>query len=100
MRCGDVSGAEDQTMYVRESLVGGGVVTATRGVRQESPTSSFFFIIIVNELIRLMKERCQSEHRNEQLHLLVLMDDTVLLSISRQNVVKKYYNNSVKTLER
>ena len=77
-------------MYrVTESIVDSAVVTATRGVRQGSPTSCFLFIIFVNELIRAMKEKCQTEPLLEWLHIMVLMDDTVLLSTSRCNMIKK-----------
>ena len=78
-----------KAMYcVMKRLEDGAVVTATRGVRQGSPTSCFLFIIFVNELIHLMKEKCQPEKLIEWLHILVLMDDAVLWSTSRQNMVK------------
>ena len=78
---------------VMESLVGGAVVPATadkRGVVQGSPTSCLLLIIYVNEVIRLMKGRCQPEQLIEWFHILVVMDDTVLLlSTSRRNMMKK-----------
>ena len=77
-------------MYrVTESIMGSAVVTSTRGVRQGSPTSCFLFIIFVNELIRVMKEKCQAEPLLESLHIMVLMDDTELLSTSRCKTIKK-----------
>ena len=77
-------------MYrVTESIVASAVVTATRGVRQGSPTSCLLFIIFVNELIRVMKEKCQAEPLLEWLHIMMLMDDTVLLSTSRCKMIKK-----------
>ena len=54
-----------------------------------SPTSCFLFIIFVNELIRVMKEKCQAEPLLEWLHIMMLMDDTVLLSTSRCKMIKK-----------
>lgn len=40
----------------------------------------FLFIIFVNELIKVMKEKCNPERFLEWLHILVLLDDTVILS--------------------
>lgn len=40
----------------------------------------FLFIIFVNELIKVMKEKCNPERFLEWLNILVLLDDTVILS--------------------
>ena len=72
-----------------ESIIGSTVMSATQGVRQGSPTSCFLFIVFVNELIRSIKESCQPENFIEWLHILMLMDDTVLLSTSRETMSKK-----------
>ena len=75
--------------WVTESIVGAAVMTATLGVRQGSPTSCLLFIIFVNELIKVMKEKCDSERFIQWLHVLVLMDDTVLLATTRDSMIKK-----------
>ena len=88
--CGMVMLAALVSMYrVTESIVGSAVVTATLGVRQGSSTSCFLFIIFVNELIKVMKEKCNPERFLEWLHILVLMDDTVILSTARHTMIKK-----------
>ncbi len=77
-------------MYrVTESILGTAVVTATRGVRQGLSTSCFLFVIFVNELIKLIKNVCQPEPFLEWVHMLMLMDDTVLLSTTREGIAKK-----------
>ncbi len=77
-------------MYtVTESLVGTAVVLITLGVRQGSPTSCLLFIILVNDLIRLIKEGCGLDGFLHWLHISVLMDDTVLLSTKRTNMIRK-----------
>ncbi len=79
-------------MYiVTESLVGTTVVLITLGVRQGSPTSCLLFIILVNDLIRLMKEGCGHDGVLQWLHIFVLMDDTVLLPTTRANMMRKVF---------
>lgn len=84
MGCGLVMLAAILPMYhVTEIIVGSAFLTTILGVRQASPTSCFLFIIFVNDLITAMKEKFQPEQLLDWLHILVLMDDTVLLSTSR-----------------
>ena len=68
-------------MYsVTKSILGTAIITTMIGVRQGSPTSCILFIIYVNNLIKLLKETCQPDGFLSWLHLLMLMDDTVLLA--------------------
>ncbi len=77
-------------MYrVTESIVGCAVVTSTVGVRQCLSTSSLLFVMYVDELIKMMKTRCERETFIDWLHILLFMDDTVLLSTSRPNILRK-----------
>ena len=64
-------------------------MTASLGVRQGSPTSCFLFIVFMNELVRMLKERCTPNGFLGWLHALVMMDDTVLLSTSREGMMYK-----------
>ena len=43
----------------------------------------------MNDLIKLIKENCRSEGFLQWLHLLVLMDDTVLLATTTVNMLSK-----------
>ena len=77
-------------MYrITHSVLGSAVISATIGVRQGSPTSCLLFVIFVNDLIKLIKHNCNVDGFLAWLHILVLMDDTVLLSTSRRNMVHK-----------
>ena len=72
-----------------QSVIGTAVITASVGVRQGSPTSCLLFVIFVNDLIKLVKERCGPDGFLAWLHLLMFMDDTVFLSTSRQGIENK-----------
>ena len=88
--CGAVMLAALVAMYrTTESIIGSVVLAASQGVRQGSPTSCFLFIIFVNVLIRNVKVKCQSERFIEWLQILMFMDDTVLLSVTRENMCRK-----------
>ncbi len=74
---------------VTDSVLGTVIISVTVGVRQGSPTSCLLFILYVNDLIKLVKESSAPEGFLSWLHLLVLMDDTVLLSTSRASMLRK-----------
>lgn len=77
-------------MYsVTESIVGSAVISSTVGVRQGLATSCFLFIIYLNDLIRNVKEECHPDGFLGWLHILMLMDDTVLIAASRETMIKK-----------
>ncbi len=74
--------------HVTNSIIGTVVITAAIGVRQGSPTSCLLFIIYVNNLINVKKENCELDGFLSWLHLLILMDDTVLLLTSRVTMMR------------
>ena len=77
-------------MYkVTKSVIGTAVIAASVGVRQGSPTSCLLFVLFVNDMIKLYKENCHLDGFLRWLHLLVFMDDTVILSTSRQGSNEK-----------
>ena len=59
------------------------------GVKQGDALSPTLFAMYINDLIKLIKETCEPDGFLLWLHLLALMDDTVLLATSRANLVKK-----------
>ena len=88
--CGAVMLLALISMYkTTQSLIGTVIATTCVGVRQGSPTSCVLFVVFVNELIKLFKERCGPDGFLAWLHLLVFMDDTVILSTSRNGALKK-----------
>lgn len=78
-------------MYsVIESIISTNKFVTTVGVRQGSPTSCLLFIIVhVNDLIKLIKDNCINEGFLKWLHIVILMDDIVLLSPSRERIIRK-----------
>ena len=79
-------------MYkITKSILGLAVITAIVGVRQGSPTSCFLFTLYVNVLIRMLKDRCAPDGCLKWLHVLMLMDDTVILATSRERLIAKMY---------
>ena len=88
--CGAVMLSALMSMYrVSYSLLGATIVTAVIGVRQGSPTSCFLFTCFVDDMIRMVKNCCGVDGFLQWLHLLMLMDDTVLLATSRELCIKK-----------
>ena len=74
---------------VTHSVIGTALVTATAGLKQGAPTSVILFIIFINDYIKLVKDTCGVDGFLSWLHLLVLMDDTVLLSTTRRGMLAK-----------
>lgn len=88
--CGAIMLGTIIAMYsTTQSVIGTAIITTVIGVRQGSPTSCLLFILYVNDLIKLIKETCEPDGFLSWLHLLMLMDDTVLLATSRVNIIKK-----------
>lgn len=88
--CGMIMLSAIVAMYqVTQSIIGTAVMTATIGVRQGSPTSCLLFVLYVNELIKTIKENCNNDGFLGWLHIMVLMDDTVLLATSRESMKRK-----------
>lgn len=79
------------SMYtVTNSILGTALISACVGVRQGSPTSCLLFVLCVNDMISLIKNNCGIDDFLQWLHVLVLMDDTVLLSTTRVGIVRKF----------
>ena len=69
--------------------MGAALVAVTLGVRQGSPTSCLLFIIFVNDLIKMLEEGAGVDGFISWLHVPVLMDDTVLIATTRENMIRK-----------
>ena len=90
MGCGaSMTSAIKNTIDITTSFIGNLQIEAEAGVRQGSPSSCFLFTTYVNPMIRMIKEYGQDGWL-ESLHLLLLMDDTVLLSSTKNGIMWKF----------
>ena len=88
--CGSVMLCALMSMYsVTSCILGTVLITCTIGVRQGSPTSVFLFIIYVDVLIKMIKTRSPLDGFLAWLHVLMLMDDTVIFATSRKELTNK-----------
>ena len=88
--CGSVMLSALIAMYkVTTCILGTTTISTTIGVRQGSPTSCFLFIIFVEMLIRLIKNNIEVDSFLGWLHIMMLMDDTVILASSREKLLEK-----------
>jgi len=55
----------------------------TCGIRQGAPSSSNLFMLFVNDLIDYIQQRCINEPVIDNMHTLLHMDDTLILSTQR-----------------
>lgn len=77
-------------MYaVTKKTVGAIVVAVTLGVHQGSPTLCLLFIIFVNDHIKMLNEGVEIDGFVSWLRILVVMDDTVLIATTRENIARK-----------
>ena len=72
-----------------QSVIGTALITASVGVRQGSPTSCLLFVLFVNDLIKIIRERCGPDGFLAWLHVMIFMDDTVILSTTRNGIKAK-----------
>ena len=88
--CGAAMLAALRSMYkLTRFILGSTLIYASLGVKQGSPTSCFLFTLFVDECVKLIKDRSPDDGFLSWLHLLVLMDDTVLVSTTRAGLIAK-----------
>ena len=64
-------------------------ISTSSGVRQGAPTSCLLFTTYVDKMVRMIKESMQNDGFLGRLHVLMLMDDTVIMATSREKCLKK-----------
>ena len=64
-------------------------INSSSWVRQGSPTSCLLFTTYVDKMVRMVKESVLNDGFLETLHILMLMDDTVIMATSREKCLKK-----------
>ena len=90
MGCGAIMLMALIAMYrCTNSIIGTALITTTLGVRQGSPTSCILFVLYVNVMIKMIKQGCPVDGFLSWLHVMVMMDDTVLLSTTKEGMVNK-----------
>ena len=88
--CGYLMVAAISCLYSDTKIVlGAAIITATIGLRQGSPTSCFLFTLYINGLVRRIKSACPNDGFLGWIHCLLLMDDTILLSTTREGCLAK-----------
>ena len=66
------------------------VIHAKIGVKQGAATSGILFVLYIDRMIKMIKLACKEDGFLKHLHVLLLMDDTVLLSSTRSGLDKKF----------
>ena len=90
MDCGSaMTSAIRNSIDITTSVIGNLPIEAEEGVRQGSPSSCFLFTTYVNLMVGRIKEYGEDGWL-ERLHLLLLMDDTVIFSSKREGIIWKF----------
>lgn len=77
------------TMYALTYLIIGSETFSTNvGLKQGHPTSVLLFLFYINSMFRLLKEAGDDDWLRN-IHVLALMDDTVVVASSRAMILKK-----------
>ncbi len=89
--CGRVMLTAIKTMYkcTKNILKSTATIDASIGVRQEAPSSCLLFLLYIDQMVRMLKRAVQTDGFLGSLHTLLLMDDAVILTTSRDMCVKK-----------
>ena len=66
------------------------IIMANLGVKQGSSASCILFILYVDRMIKMVKNAFHDVGFLGSLHMLMLMDDTVLLATSKEQLIKKF----------
>ena len=66
------------------------VIDTTLGVRQGAPTSCLLFVIYIDRMVKMLKDAIPVDSFLGNLHVLLLMDDTVIVATSREMCMKKF----------
>ena len=90
MGCGSaMTSAIKNSIDITTSVIGNLLIEAEAGVHQGGPSSFFLYTTYVNPMVRSMKEYGEDGWL-ECLHLLLLMDDTLVFSSTREGIIWKF----------
>ena len=97
--CGKMMIKAIKTMYTcTKNVLKSVVIDSSIGVRQGAPTSCLLFTLYIDNMVKMLKNEVTVDSFMGNLHVLLLMDDAVILSSSREmcekklNIVLEYCN--------
>ena len=64
------------------------IIRTNTGVKQGSPSSGFLFTFFINPLVKIIK-RVDNDGFLEDLHSLLMMDDSVIMATSKERFIEK-----------
>ena len=70
-------------------IIGSAMLIVKYGVRQGAPTSGLLFIMVIEQLIRTMKEHFPYDGFLKWLSILAFMDDIIIFSTSKKTFIDK-----------
>ena len=59
------------------------------GIRQGASSSALLFILFIDDFVEFIRQRCTPEPLIDTLHCLLHADDTLIMSTSRANFIRK-----------
>ena len=65
-------------------------ILANLGVKQDSSASCLLFITYVDKMIKMIKSSFDDDGFLGALHILMLMDDTILFATTRVKIIQKF----------
>ena len=81
--------AIDKIYSCTRSVLKSATITSAIGIRQGAPTSCLLFVIYIDKMVRMIKEKVGIDGFLGNMHTLLMMDDTVIMSTSREKMVEK-----------
>ena len=77
--CGKLMLLAIHAMYkCTKNILKSAIIESSIGVRQGAPTSCLLFVIYIDKMVKMMKERVENDGFLGSLHALLLMDDTAI----------------------
>lgn len=88
--CGKVMLTAIRNMYsCTRNVLKSATVDASVGVRQGAPSSCLLFTIYMDKMVRMLKQSVQADGFLGAMHVLLLMDDAVIMATSREMCMRK-----------
>ena len=89
--CGRVMLKAIRAMYTcTKNVLRTAIIDATSGVRQGAPSSCLLFVIYIDEMVKMIRNSIANDGFLGMLHILLLMDDTVLIATNRERCIEKF----------